>query len=63
VIYLEPKPIHKHFQDNLEKKEKISKDYLVGYYEKFGFELTPNKLFMKRFPMILNNIDCQKVVK
>jgi hypothetical protein len=50
VIYLEPKPRHKHFQDNLEKKEKISKDYLIGYYEKFGFELTPNKLFMKRKP-------------
>jgi predicted SprT family Zn-dependent metalloprotease len=51
VIYLEPKLRHKHFQDNLEKKEKISKDYLVGYYEKFGFELTPNKLFMKRLPI------------
>lgn len=54
VIYLEPKPRYKHFQDNLEKKKKISKDYLVGYYEKFGFELTPNKLFMKREP---NNPD------
>jgi len=54
VIYLEPKPRHKHFQDNLEKKKKISKDYLVGYYQKFGFELTANKLLMKRKP---NNPD------
>lgn len=50
VIYLEPTPRHKYFQDNLEKKNKITKQYLIDYYQKFGFELTPNKQFMKRIP-------------
>jgi len=55
TIYLEPTPRHKHFQDNLEKKKKITKGYLIEYYEKFGFQLTPNKQFMKRLPE--NNTD------
>jgi hypothetical protein len=55
TIYLEPTPKHNHFQDNLEKKKKITKGYLIEYYEKFGFQLTPNKQFMKRLPK--NNSD------
>lgn len=35
VIYLEPKP---------------RTDSVIDYYERFGFELTPNKQFMKRIP-------------
>ena len=50
TIYLEPTPRNKHFEDNLEKKNKITKGYLIKYYEKFGFQLTPNKQFMKRLP-------------
>jgi hypothetical protein len=50
VIYLEPNPRHKYFQDNLEKKNKITKEYLIDYYQIFDFELTPNKQFMKRVP-------------
>ena len=50
VIYLEPKPRHKYFQDNSQKKNKITREYLIDYYEKFGFQLTPNKQFMKRLP-------------
>jgi hypothetical protein len=55
TIYLEPTPKHNHFQDNLEKKKKITKGYLIEYYEKFGFQLTPNKQFMKRLSK--NNSD------
>lgn len=51
TIYLEPTPRYKYFQDNLEKKKKITKEYLIKYYEIFGFELTPNKQFMKRLPI------------
>lgn len=51
TIYLEPKPRHKYFQDNSQKKNKITREYLIDYYEKFGFQLTPNKKFMKRLPI------------
>jgi hypothetical protein len=51
TIYLEPTPRYKYFQGNLEKKNKITREYLIDYYEKFGFQLTPNKKFMKRLPI------------
>lgn len=38
VIYLEPTLRYNPFQDNIE------------YYKRFGFQLTPNKQFMKRLP-------------
>ena len=50
VIYLEPIPRYKYFLKNIEKRKKISKDYLISYYQKFGFELTTNGRFMKRLP-------------
>lgn len=56
-IYLEPKPRHKYLQDNLEKKNKITKEYLIEYYKRFGFQLTPNNRIMKRFPK--SNLDIQ----
>ena len=40
TIYLEPTPI-----GNVKTKSE-----LIDYYKKFGFELTPNKEFMKRLP-------------
>lgn len=48
TIYLEPMPRYKYFLKNIEKRKKISKEYLIEYYEKFGFKLTPNAQFMKR---------------
>ena len=48
TIYLEPMPRYKYFLKNIEKRKKISKEYLIAYYEKFGFKLTPNAQFMKR---------------
>lgn len=48
VIYLEPKPRTHRLDEN--KKEIITRDWLINYYSKFGFELTPNKQFMKRIP-------------
>ena len=50
TIYLEPMPRYKYFLKNIDKRRKISKDYLISYYKKFGFELTSNKNFMKRLP-------------
>ena len=54
VIYLEPTPRYKYFLENAEKRKKISKDYLIKYYKKFGFELTSNGQFMKRVPKMKN---------
>lgn len=48
TIYLEPMPRYKYFLKNIEKRKKVSKEYLIAYYEKFGFKLTPNAQFMKR---------------
>lgn len=50
VIYLEPILKYKYFLKNIEKRKKISKDYLISYYQKFGFQLTTNGRFMKRLP-------------
>jgi hypothetical protein len=50
TIYLEPMPRYKYFVNNIEKRKKISKDYLISYYQKFGFEITSDKNFMKRLP-------------
>lgn len=54
TIYLEPTPRHKYFLNDAEKRNKISKDYLISYYNNFSFELTPNKQFMKRLPKMKN---------
>ena len=51
TIYLEPTPRYKFFLKNTEKRTKISKDYLITYYEKFDFKLTTNGQFMKRLPI------------
>jgi GNAT superfamily N-acetyltransferase len=48
TLYLEPIPRYKYFLDDAEKIRRISKEYLISYYEKFGFELTNNGQFMKR---------------
>lgn len=52
IIYLEPMPRYKYFLKNIEKRKKISKEYLISYYKKFGFELTPDGNFMKRLPKL-----------
>jgi hypothetical protein len=52
IIYLEPMPRYKYFLKNIEKRKKISKEYLISYYKKFGFELTLNGNFMKRLPKL-----------
>ena len=49
TLYLMPEPNYKYIKD-VEYKNKISTKYLIDYYSKFGFELTPNKEFMKRLP-------------
>jgi GNAT superfamily N-acetyltransferase len=48
TLYLEPIPRYKYFLDDAGKIRRISKEYLISYYEKFGFELTPNRQFTKR---------------
>lgn len=52
IIYLEPMPRYKYFLKNIEKRKKMSKEYLISYYKKFGFELTPDGNFMKRLPKL-----------
>jgi hypothetical protein len=56
IIYLEPKPRHKYILNDVDKVNKISKEYLISYYEKFGFKLTSDKIFMKRLPKQSNDI-------
>lgn len=51
TIYVEPVPRIRYFKDNSEKKEKITKEYLVEYYKGFGFEPTSDNRFMKRLPI------------
>jgi hypothetical protein len=46
TIYLFPSPRHKYITSE-EHKNKINMDYVIGYFEKFGFELSENKQFMK----------------
>lgn len=50
TIYLEPTPRYKYFITDKAKREKISKEYLIGYYEKFGFISHDNGKYMKREP-------------
>lgn len=50
TIYLEPTPRYKYFIENKAKREKISKEYLIAYYEKFGFVSHDNGKYMKREP-------------
>ena len=46
-IYLLPDPNYKYI-DDIQYRKKISTKYLIDYYNDFGFELTPDKEFMKR---------------
>jgi hypothetical protein len=50
TIYLEPSPKHTYFLDNEEKKSKITKEYLINYYSKFGFVVNSDFYSMKRMP-------------
>jgi GNAT superfamily N-acetyltransferase len=71
TLYLEPIPRYKYFLDDAEKIRRISKEYLISYYEKFGFELTPNRQFMKRNfkeqlkkgGELTTNESCEKYIK
>lgn len=49
TIYLFPEPRYNNIKD-AEHKKKITRKYLIDYYKNFGFELTPDKEFMKRLP-------------
>ena len=51
TFYLEPMPRYKYFRENIVKKEKVSKDYLISYYTNFCFQQTEDKRFMKRLPI------------
>lgn len=47
-IHLEPKPRYKYFLSDVEKRKKISKEYLINYYKSFGFEVVDeNKMIRK----------------
>jgi hypothetical protein len=46
-VYLEPIPRHNKIKDEA-KKEKITRKYLISYYEKFGFELLPNGFMVRK---------------
>jgi hypothetical protein len=46
-VYLEPIPRHNKIKDEA-KKEKITREYLISYYEKFGFELLPNGFMVRK---------------
>ena len=52
IIYLEPMPRYKYFLKNIEKRKKISKEYLISYYKKFDFELNADSNSMKRLPKL-----------
>jgi len=49
TIYLTPKPRYKYFPKDSEKGRRVTKEYLIEYYKKFGFELTDGD-YMKRLP-------------
>ena len=55
TIYLEPTPRYNYFQNNIEKRKKISREYLISYYERFGFQLTPDGKFLNRIPKFNTN--------
>jgi hypothetical protein len=46
-IYLEPIPRLYNIKDK-SKREKITKEYLIKYYENFGFELLPNGFMVRK---------------
>jgi len=46
-VYLEPIPRHNKIKDEA-KKEKITREYLISYYKKFGFELLPNGFMVRK---------------
>jgi hypothetical protein len=46
-VYLEPIPRHNNIKVS-SKKEKITREYLISYYEKFGFELLPNGFMVRK---------------
>ena len=45
-VWLEPVPRYKYVSD--EKKHKITREYLIQYYKKFGFKLMPNGFMYKK---------------
>jgi hypothetical protein len=47
-VYLEPIPRHNKIKDEA-KKEKITREYLISYYKKFGFELLPNGFMVRKY--------------
>jgi hypothetical protein len=47
TIYLEPIPRYKYITDDA-KKKKITKDYLIKYYEKFGFKKLENDWMVRK---------------
>jgi predicted N-acetyltransferase YhbS len=47
TIYLLPDANYKYI-DDVQYRKKITTKYLIDYYRRFGFELTPDKEFMKR---------------
>lgn len=51
TMYLEPIPL---YTEEKWKKNKITKEYLVNYYSKFGFTENWNKTAMKRIPKASN---------
>lgn len=50
TLYLEPMPRYKYFLNNIEKRKKVSKEYLILYWEKFGFNLMDDGKYMIRLP-------------
>jgi hypothetical protein len=50
TIYLKPIPRYKYLATNRAKRYKITRDYLIEYYKKFGFVFTTRKRYMKRLP-------------
>jgi bacterioferritin (cytochrome b1) len=47
-VYLEPIPRHNKIKDEA-KKEKITRKYLISYYEKFGFELLTSGFMVRLY--------------
>lgn len=47
-VVLEPIPRHNKFLDNTAKRNKIDRQYLIGYYSKFGFSLMDNGLMHRK---------------
>jgi len=46
TIYLMPTPRYKYISSE-EHRSKITRDYLIDYYSKFGFQMTTDKQYMR----------------